>query len=185
MREYVAHLKSVSPYSQGRRITSEKLDTETDDEKEKRTWRERMHTTDSGHVLIPGCAFKRAIEDAAKYRSMPVPGKGKATFTKHFLAGVIIPESIELPDLAKEVVGEWHDVPSNGQRGGGRRVLRCFPVIQKWEGDLQIIVLDETIVEPVLLSHLADAGRFIGIGVWRAQVGGLNGRFEVVSLKEV
>ena len=75
-------------------------------------------------------------------------------------------------------------VPADGMRGGSKRVLKCFPVIEKWSGDLGIVVLDEVITKEVLSKHLIEAGNFIGIGSLRVQNNGIFGRFRVKSLVE-
>ena len=86
--------------------------------------------------------------------------------------------------MYKRQEGQWIHVPSDGMRGGSKRVLKCFPVVKKWSGDLTITVLDETITKDVLERHLIEAGNFIGVGSLRVQNNGIYGRFKVNSLKE-
>jgi hypothetical protein len=118
--------------------------------------------------------------------SMQVPGKGKATYTKHFEAGIMVdPEPIVLPDIAADVEGIWLYVPSDGKRGGSKRVWKCFPIIKNWEVDVVFHVLDETITEEIFLKHIQEAGRFIGIGFFRPRNSGYYGRFSVESLNWV
>jgi len=62
--------------------------------------------------------------------------------------------------------------------------MRCFPTIARWEGQVQIHVLDETITEQVLAEHLAQAGQFIGLGSFRPEHRGIYGRFRLISLNE-
>lgn len=65
-------------------------------------------------------------------------------------------------------------------------MLRRFPKIRNWEGDLEINVIDENhITAEVLLEHLVVAGNYVGVGQFRVERGGLNGRFIVVSMKEI
>lgn len=172
-------LKSTSPYSQSRLIQSPREPKETADDHEKRTWRERMHVNVDGNVFIPPMAFKNCLSESAKYLGMQIPGKGKATYTKHFEAGLLIMDPLVLPIRAEDVVGEWFHVPADGRRGGSRRVLRCFPVIPSWAGDVIAYVLDEAITSEVLDTHAREAGRFIGIGRFRPRNNGFYGRFEV------
>lgn len=79
MKQAVAHLKSISPYSQSRFHDTEKLAKEAPDDYEARTWRDRMHSTDDGHVFIPPMAFKNCLSEAAKFLGRQVPGRGKST----------------------------------------------------------------------------------------------------------
>jgi len=62
--------------------------------------------------------------------------------------------------------------------------MKCFPVIPKWEGEVEIHVLDETITHEVLEEHLVQAGQFIGLGSFRPENRGIYGRFRLVNLKE-
>jgi hypothetical protein len=184
----VVKLESLSPYSQSAHIQEPKEDKERPAEYEKRTWRHRMHTTDAGHVFIPPTQFKNCLSEAAKYLSMQIPSKGKATYTKHFEAGVLVTEGIALPVTVgtNEKPGtleyEWYFVPSDGKRGGGKRVEKCFGVIRQWRGEVTFHILDDTITEDVFRKHIEEAGKLIGIGRFRPRNNGFYGRFRVISI---
>ena len=198
MRQIIATLKSVSPYSQSRFHNTPKLEKEGNDDYEKRTWRERVHVNDDGFIFIPPMAFKNCLSECAKYLSMQIPGKGKQTYTKHFEAGVLVTEPLVLPVRKEEVagmvvtagqtpgpecmIGEWFYVPAQGDRGGKKRVWRCFPMIPSWQGDVIFYVLVDTITEKVFRYHLEQSGKFIGIGRFRPRNNGFYGRFEVIDL---
>lgn len=183
MKTAVAKLKSVSPYSQSKYHATPKNDKELAKDWEARTWRERQHYDETGNVYIPPMAFKNCISEAAKFLSIQIAGKGKATYTKHFEAGVLVMDPVPLGVHKDKVPGEWFFVPSDGRRGGGSRVERCFPVIREWSGDVTFHVLDETITEDVFNHHLSEAGKFIGIGRFRPRNNGFYGRFQVESVK--
>lgn len=176
-------LESESPYSQSRHVQVAKLEKEKDDAFEKRTWRERMNTDENGEVVIPPMAFKNALSEAAKYLSVKIEGKGKSTYTKHFEAGVLVTAPVPLGIKKEDVPGEWLFVPSNGQRGGAKRVLRCFPLISKWRAKVTFFILDDTVTPDVFEYHLKQAGQFIGIGRFRPRNNGYYGRFNVISTK--
>jgi len=185
MKDYIATIKGMSPYSQSRPVMEDKLPKESHDAYEKRTWRERMHSTEDGNVFIPPMALKNCLAECAKYLGIQIPGKGKATYTKHFEAGVMIMEPVVLPIKKEDAKGQWLFVPSDGRRGGSKRVYKCFPIIHQWGGDVRITVLDETITDEVLYQHLEQAGKFIGIGTFRPRNNGYFGRFDVVDFTEV
>ncbi len=176
-------LKSRSPYSQGRYYNVEKLPKELPKDYEARTWRERLHATQDGNVFIPCSALKNCLSECAKYLSIQIPGKGKATYTKHFEAGVAVMEHIVLSLQKKDVEGVWQFVPSDGRRGGGKRVEKCFPVIHEWEGTADFLIFDDTITKDVFTEHLEQAGKFIGIGVYRPRNNGYYGRFDIGSIE--
>jgi hypothetical protein len=175
-----------SPYSAGRKHSTPHKEKESEDAWEQRTWRERLHTDEQGHVLIPGMAFKLAVESAARYLSLNIKGKGKQTYTKNFTAGVLVPENLVLPVKAKDVACEALFVPSDGKRGGGRRVIRYFPIVPQWEGLVTFWILDPIITADVFDTVLSTAGKLVGIGRWRPANGGMNGRFlaQQISWKE-
>jgi hypothetical protein len=183
MKTAIATLKSVSPYSQSRHYTTEKLDKELAKDYEARTWRDRLHVDNNGEVYIPPMSFKNCLSEAAKFLGIQIPGKGKSTYTKHFEAGVLVTDALSLGIKAADVKGEWLFVPSDGIRGSGKRVDKCFPVIHEWAGEVAFHVLDETITEDVFKKHLTQAGAFIGIGRFRPRNNGFYGRFSVDSVR--
>lgn len=180
-----AKLRGVTPYSQGRHITADKLEGELDKAYEERTWRERLHVNQDGNVYIPPMAFKNCIAEIAKFLGTKIEGKRGATWTKHFEAGIAVFDPLVLPLKKEDIPGEWLFVPSDGKRGGQRRVDRCFPVIHQWEGIVTFHILDDIITEKIFRQHLEKAGMFIGIGRFRPKNNGYYGRFEVVSMEWV
>lgn len=183
MKTCVASLKSASAYSQSRSYDRyvPKLEKESNDEYEKRTWREKCHADEAGNILIPGMAFKMAVDKAAAFLGMKVKEKGRATYTKHFLAGVLVIDNCPIATKKEDVEPEWLFVNSDGVRGSGKRVWRCFPLIREWSTDVTFYIADETIGKEVFETHLREAGKFIGIGRFRPERGGYKGRFEVVK----
>ena len=174
-----AKLSSVSPYSQGRPIQSKKERTETHEAFEERVWRERWHRDGDGMAYIPPTQFKVAIAEAAKYNSIKIPGKGNATYTKHFESGILVNAPLPLGINVADIPGEEVFVPSNGIRGSGSRVWKTFGVIPEWSGTVEFLILDELIDKDVFTKHLEDAGSFIGVGRFRPRQMGYYGRFAV------
>ena len=179
MKTAIAHLTSISPYGQSKHYNVEKLPKETSADYETRTWRERTHYDKDGMVYIPPMAFKNCVSECAKYLSIQIPGKGKATYTKHFEAGVLVTDPVPLGVHKDDIKGQWLYVPADGRRGGDKRVDKCFPVIQEWIAPVTFYILDDTITQDVFQEHLEEAGRFIGIGFFRPRRNGFYGRFEV------
>ena len=183
MRKAICSLRSMSPYSQSKYIQEKKTRDETHPDFEKRSWQQRCHWDDSGRVYIPPMSFKNCLSEAAKYKSIQIPGKGKSTYTKHFEAGVLVVDPLVL-DVTKDTLqSEWLHVPSDGRRGGTTRVEKCFPLIPQWSGAVEFLILDEIITPEVFEEHLTDAGSFIGIGRFRPRNNGFYGRFKVESIK--
>jgi hypothetical protein len=175
-------LKSTAPYSQSRKHDTPRLHDgkESHDAHEARTWREKCTVGDNDEIVIPAMGFKQALDAVAKRLGDQIPGKGKATYTKHFKGGVICEADVAIGWKKADVPGITISANSDGVRGSGKRVNRTFPQVPHWEGTARFAILDDTITKSVFERHLKEAGRFIGIGRFRPENGGLNGRFEVI-----
>ena len=189
MKKAIVTLEGLAPYSQSRFHNTEKLNKEGAGDYEKRTWIEKAHWDDEGRLTMPALAFKNAIAEAAKYLSEQIPGKGKATYTKHFEAGISVLEnslvSIKGKTVTREnIVGDTLHVPSDGRRGGGSRVLRTFPTIGKgWTATIEFLIFDDIITEDVFSRTLLQAGQLIGIGSFRVRNNGTRGRFKPTAIE--
>lgn len=182
MRVATVQIEGLAPYSQSRFADVPKLPKESANDHETRTWRERLHANADGFVVIPPMAFKNCLSEVAKYLSVQIPGKGKATYTKHFEAGVIVTEGLTLGVRKADVDGEWLFVPADGKRGSGKRVKKCFPIIREWGGTVVFYIVDETITPDAFEQHLREAGNFIGVGRFRPRNNGYYGRFKVTRV---
>ena len=111
---------------------------------------------------------------------MQIPGRGKSTYTKYFEGDVIcnadVPLGIEKADVPSITI----NANSDGVRGSGKRVKRIFPMIHEWGGQADFTIFDDTITQPVFEQVFTAAGMSVGIGRFRPENGGLNGRFEAV-----
>lgn len=183
MKTAICKLVSVSPYSQSRFHNTEKKDKESPADYEERTWREKCSHNKQGQIFIPPMAFANCIKQAAKYLGLKIPGGGNEKWTKNFEAGVMVSEPLMLGHHIDDLESEWLFVPSDGKRGGGSRVLKCFPLIREWKGDVTFIIVDEKITKDVFEYILKQAGQLIGIGRFRPRNCGYYGRFIVESIK--
>lgn len=178
-----ASLESMSVYSQGRYIDAPKLAKELPNDFEKRIWRERCHSSAEGQIFIPPMQFANSLKEAAKYLNLQVQGQGKRTWTKNFEAGVLVTDPLYLKEMKDTVKGEWVLVPSDGRRGGGTRVPKCFPIIEKWTGVVTYWIADDLITQDIFKQVLEASGRLIGIGRFRPRNLGYYGRFSIKNLK--
>lgn len=187
MKVYQCTIKGISPLSWSRFYENDvpKLEKEIAKDYEERTWQNRIHVDDQDNIFIPGASFKKCLEECAQFLSIQIPGKGKSTYTKHFLAGIGIYENATIGKKRNEISKEWFLVPSNGRRGDGTRVQKCFPRIDGWGATFEINIFDETITTSVLKEHIEQAGRLIGLGRYRPRNGGSYGRFILEDLREI
>ncbi len=177
-----AHLKSVTPYSQSRQHDTPKLENENWEDYEKRTWMNKTHTDKDGIIYMPPMAFKMGLDRTVKYDSMQIPGRGKSTYSKHFLSGSLCWEKLSTGINVKDVEHEWINANSDGVRGSGKRVKRCYPLIPSWEGEIDFHVMDLTITKKVYETVLIRSGLVTGVGRFRPENGGYYGRYEILDM---
>jgi len=185
MHTAVVTILGVEKLSQGRYYDQEmvpRIGEEGHHAYEERTWKNRLHVDANGNVYVPPMCFKNGLVNASKHLNLKIPGENRKTFTKRFESGILITAPLVLPISADEVKGEWLFVPSDGQRGGTRRVNKCFPYITEWGGDITITIMDEKITSEVLLKHFKCLGMFVGIGRFRPERNGFYGRFKVTKM---
>lgn len=182
MKLATCKLKSVTPYSPSRFHNTPKPDKISHDEHEKNTWREKCHADREGNVFIPPMAFKKSIEEAAAFRGEKIKGKGNATWSKHFKAGILVSDPLFVGAKKDTIEGETFLCDAQGRANGTSRVLRTFPVVREWKGALEVTVLDDTIDKETFEKTIREAGMFIGVGRFRPRNGGFYGRFNVESV---
>jgi hypothetical protein len=185
MKLAVCKLRSASPYSQSRPYGHEVpfLPGETHDAYEERTWRHKLHTMPDGTVFAPPMAFKMALETAAKMLGHQIPGKGKATYTKFFLSGVLCMEPVLLGVKAEDVGRDRIYANADGKRGSGKRVWKNFPRVDEWNPEVAFHLLADEITKDVFEEHVRQAGAFVGVGRFRPQNGGYYGRFQLDKIR--
>jgi hypothetical protein len=179
-------LASISPMTQSRMHAEPKLEKEAADAYDIRTWPRHMHVEKRDGketVVIPAQALQQAIVQAAQYSGEQIPGQGKKTWTAKFAGGIMLLENPALDIDPEHVKCIAINANADGKRGSGTRVVRRFPVIPEWQATFDIYVLDAIITEDVFRRMVETAGMFIGIGQFRPQNRGTNGRFKIAALR--
>lgn len=174
-------LESLTPYSQSRKHDEPRQEGESADDYNRRTWRYQQ-LVENGTVHIPAFGLHQSFVAAARYSKKQIPGQGKATWTAKFQAGLAFFANIDLGIDPATV--DYIDIYANadGVRGSGKRVMRRFPSIPKWSATFDVHILDPIITEEVFSDVVEQAGMFIGIGRYRPEKGGTNGRFALTKL---
>lgn len=179
----VATIRGISPYSASRMHGLKKEPNETHDDFEARMWREKAHCRKDGSVFIPAIAFKQALDTAANYLGQKIPGQGNSKYKKHFVSGVLVLDPMMLGIKKEDLEPIALPCHANGRRGSGSRVMRWFPIVEEWGGEVTFYVGDPVLTKEVFAEHLEAAGNFAGVGRFRPENGGTNGRFVVDKLK--
>jgi hypothetical protein len=176
-------LTGISPYSQSRNHDTPKLDGESLDAFDQRTWRNKLNISPAGEIVIPAHGIMQAFAAAAKYSKRQIPGQGKATWTAKFAAGIALLEDPSLgvsPDDAQCITISAN---ADGVRGSGKRVTRRFPIVNEWQTTFDVYILDPILTEEIVREMVEIAGMFIGFGRFRPEKGGTNGRFKITEVK--
>ena len=174
-------IEGIAPYTQSRMYDEPKLEGETGGDYDRRNWQRHLHVQ-NGTVHIPARAIHMALVSMAKYSKRQIPGQGKATWTQKFASGIALFSDIDLGIKPEDV--DYIDIPANanGQRGSGTRVIRRLPTMLKWKAEFTVTILDPIITHEIFSEMLGDAGMYIGIGQYRPENSGTNGRWNVVSI---
>lgn len=183
MYRAIVSLKGMAPLSQSRQHFTEFLDGESHNEYDLRTWREKCNYDANGVVFVPAMAFKQAMDIAAKRLAIPDPDNKRANLTKYFVSDVICEGNLSIGVKKNEMPSIRINANSDGVRGSGKRVPRTLPQIQEWAGKTSFLIMEEKIKPEIFEKVLTTAGRSVGVGQFRPEKGGLNGRFEITSVK--
>lgn len=178
-------ISSITPMSQSRQHDEPKIDGESHEAYDKRTWRHKLNVAQrdgKDTIVIPAHGLHQAIAAAAKYSKRQIPGQGKATWTAKFTAGITLLEDPALGIDPETVDGVTISANADGIRGSGKRVPRKFPIIPAWKATFEVLILDPIITEEIFREMLEMAGMFIGIGRFRPEKGGTNGRFKIDAI---
>lgn len=174
-------LESLTPYSQSRKHDELRLEGESADDYNRRTWRAQQ-LVENNTVHIAASGIHQAMVSAARYSKRQIPGQGKATWTKKFESGIALFTNVDLGVDPATV--DYIDIYANadGMRGSGKRVMRRFPIIPKWTATFDVHILDPIITEEVFSETMEQTGMYVGIGRYRPEKGGTNGRFRLAKL---
>jgi hypothetical protein len=180
-------INGTAPYSQSHKHDEPKLEGEQPDAYDFRTWRSKMNTeiiNGKPTMVIPAFGIHLALISGAQYSKKKIEGQRNATWTAKFQRGISIMGAASLNIDPADVQCITLSVNADGKRGGGTRVTRRFPQIPAgWTATFEVMILDPIITQAVFASTLDDAGLFVGLGQYRPESGGSNGRFIVKSLR--
>ena len=182
IKELKIKFSSLSPVLFCKHINAEKLEGETPQQQEERTWKQRAHYDSLGKVMIPGFMLQSSLEPAAKLLGKRVNNAKMGKALTHYIRLIQITGDICTPITESTLEGKIAFVSANGQVGGSK-VPRTYPIIPKWEGVLIVSypTIGNVLNDDLVMEHLQVAGNFIGVGHWRpgAPSCGNFGRFSV------
>ncbi len=122
--------RGIGDLMRGRYVDDPKRDDESHDQREQRTWPNKVALTADGQCYIPPFALKNALRSAGKW--LDVKLKGKSTYTKRLVAGTQVFDKMLLTDhKGKPLTIDHIDpivlfVPANGRSGDAGSVGRAW-----------------------------------------------------------
>jgi len=182
MQTAIVTIQGISEYSGNKYVTSPRKPGEQADDWEQRTCRERMHVNPRGMVVIPGSGIMFCLQTAAKKMGVKIKGGNGATYGTKFLTALMVPSNLELGIHVSDVPLQAFHVPADGKKGGHIRVLKYFGMIAEWGGTIPIYILDPIINLDMFTAVARYGGMFVGLGRFRPERGGTNGRFSVTKI---
>jgi hypothetical protein len=189
MRQCKVYLESLpgSPYSQSAQHGTEMRDRETHDDYDVRTWRDKCTVNEAGQVCIPAMGLKQCIDTAAFKLGMKVPNRRGATYKNFFASGFFcdgdVPIANGKPLTKADALMVAINANADGRRGSGTRVKRRFPNFPKWAGVAEFTITDDIITTEIFEDHVKSSGMIVGLGRFRPENGGTNGRFRATKFE--
>ena len=176
-------ITGLSPLSQSRQHDEPRLEGESPDDYDARTWRMKLNVDDkTGTVVIPAHGMHQSIIAAAKYTGEKIAGQGNKTWTAKFTTGLAFLQAVDTGLKPADAACVAISANADGVRGSGKRVRRRFPVYNEWSATFEVYILDPIITEAQFRKVMQVAGMFIGVGRFRPENGGTNGRFRIEKI---
>ena len=155
----------------------------------------KANTDDNGNVVTNPFSIKNMLVTAAGKSGDKCEWNKKAGMMGVFLTGFECPEPPIITVNGKKIKAKNLDVwaafiPSspgaNNMQAGGKRVLKRFPIIKKnWVmKNVRLIVEDDRILPEKIEEYLILGGRFVGLGSFRKERGGIWGKFVIKNFSK-
>lgn len=191
MRKCRVHFENFpgSPYSQSAQHGLPMLDRESHDDYDERTWRSKCTVNAKGEICVPAMGFKQLIDNIAQKLGEKIPGRRGATYKSFFASGTFVNGDAPIsngtgkPLTPEDAVKRKISAHSTGNRKDGSRVPRRFPEFPNYHGIVEYTIIDDIITQEVFERHIRAGGMLIGIGRFRPENSGTNGRFRVTKIE--
>lgn len=179
---------ALSAYSPSKVVMTPTLDREQPDDYDARTWRDHCTVNSEGYVCQPAMAYKMMFDTSSKKIGMKVPGRKGAGYAGFFTSGLFcngdVPllldgKPIKKTELTEAKHMQMFHVSPKGLRGGSSRVWKRYPMLFGWKGVAELIIVDDLLTPEIVDHHAKAGGIIVGLGRFRPENGGTNGRFHV------
>ena len=179
-------IEGIAPYSQSKMLDAKREKNEGWDDFESRIWRDKAHVGDDGDsILIAGHAIHQMlVVGAQKGRLQPKAAKSaREGLANRLVTGIAVQGDATTNMKLSKASCVPINAHANGKRGSGTRVVRKFPQWPNpWTASFEILLLDESLTVDDVKAALESGGLTCGLGRFRPENMGMNGRFIVKSV---
>lgn len=134
----------------------------------------RLYHTEDGQLAFKWISFYNSLCRAAE----GFKWKGQKSFKQALLGCVTCDdELVSLGTKAYRMRQDYARIPPKK----GAMVMIARPEIFPWKARLQLTLDDERFQVDRIPEIFSEAGRFVGLGAWRPQLGGVHGKFVVAE----
>lgn len=181
-------IKGIAAYSQSKMLDLKRNKGESYDQFEDRVWRLKAHVgpVQNGKtpVVIPAHGIHQMLVNGAqKGRLQPIAAKSaREGLANRLVTGIALQGDAETNLTLEEARCVSINAHSTGKRGSGTRVVRKFPEWGPgWIARFGVLLVDESLTEEDLLAAAESGGLVSGLGRFRPENMGHNGRFIVIK----
>lgn len=131
-----------------------------------------FYVADNGGYGFPASAFKLAMVSAGSllWKSKNKSIDGKMVMMSVFIRGKYL-----------KIKGKPHMATDTVRLANGSADVRYRPQFDEWQCELIIDFNEGVFTKEAVVNLLAQAGQFVGVGDWRPEKRGSNGRFNVTA----
>lgn len=188
MKKYNVEIKGITPVVWNRQTMElrnliKKLKKDELEENELKNWMMKAETNNGNAIIPPEWIIGCLVNSAKETRIVPWFATSKNQTYTNYISNIKV--SVGKPIVAgsvKDLKRKEAILSSQGSSNKGGKVLRCHPILEKWEAEFELIDTVERMRIQELKELLTWGGTAVGIGDQRKRN---FGRFELVSIKEI
>jgi len=188
MKKYEVEIKGITPLVWNRqkmelRNLIKELKKDELEENELKNWKMKAETSNGYAIIPPEWIIGCLVNSAKETRMIPWFATSKnQTYTKYISNIKVSPGKSIIAGKVSDLKRKEAMLSSQGKSRMGGKVLRCHPILEKWNTKFELVDTVERMKKDELKELLTWGGMAIGIGDQRI----FNfGRFEVVDVKEI
>lgn len=180
-------IAGIAPYSPSKKLPDKKGRSESYDDYEDRVWQKKAHVAEDGDsIVIPAHGIHQMlVEGAKKGRLQPKAAKSaREGLANRLVTGIAVMSDAATSMKLSKARCVAINAHANGKRGSGTRVTRKFPEwADGWTAEFDVLVVDDSVTVDDVQAALEWGGLVCGLGRFRPENMGSNGRFTVKTCK--